>query len=288
MGSKREDKSSWNVLDHGPIVRLADNLWRVEGSLPKMSLRRTMTVVSLSTGELVLHSPIALRSEAMAELEALGTIAFAILPNAGHRLDIAAYHARYPKLRFFVPTSGVAETREAVPGASVESIDAFPMDPAVRFETLDGVKDGAEAAMIVRSPDGATVVLCDTVHNMDRKHDPLGFIMTALMGNAGRPRVSRAVRLFYISDNAAFRAHLERLARLPELTRFIVAHEKLSEGLQARADLERAAASLNTTTSPSRSTRRGSSSHSRPQLRRCQRTTRAPCSCPLGSAGRST
>jgi hypothetical protein len=232
----------WVVLEHGPLVQIAENLWRVEGTLPRMSLRRTMTVVRLSTGELVLHSPIALDEPAMTELGRLGETAYAILPNAGHRRDVPGYHERYPRLRFFVPSSGLEDAREAVP--TVEPLASFPPDPAVTFEILDGVKEGSEAAMIVQSPDGVTVVLCDTVHNMDRKRDPLGFVMTALMGNAGRPRVSRAVRWFYITDAPAFRAHLERLARLPDLVRFIVNHEKLSEGHAARADLVRAAASL--------------------------------------------
>lgn len=38
---------SWKVLAHEPIVELADNLWWVRGSLPGMSLKRTMTVLRL-------------------------------------------------------------------------------------------------------------------------------------------------------------------------------------------------------------------------------------------------
>ena len=30
--------STWNVLPHGPIQRLAENLWRVEGTLADMDL----------------------------------------------------------------------------------------------------------------------------------------------------------------------------------------------------------------------------------------------------------
>jgi hypothetical protein len=63
---------TWNVLNHGPLEKLADNLWRVEGALPGMSLRRTMTVVRRADGSLPLHSPIALDDERLRELEALG------------------------------------------------------------------------------------------------------------------------------------------------------------------------------------------------------------------------
>lgn len=60
------------MREHGPIVHLAENLWWVSGSLPNMTLRRTMTVVRLGGGELLLYSPIAMRDEAMRELETLG------------------------------------------------------------------------------------------------------------------------------------------------------------------------------------------------------------------------
>lgn len=232
----------WTVLPHGPLTQLSGNLWRVEGSLPGMTLKRTMTVVRLSTGELLLHSVIALSEPTMRELLALGDVAYAVMPNAGHRLDAPAYRARFPRLRFFTPAGGIDDARVAVP--DVEPIGAMPPDPAARFETLDGIKNAAEAAMIVRSSDGTTVVLCDTVHHMDPKRDLVGWVMTTMMGSVGPAHVSRAVKHWYVTDAAAFRAHLERLARTPDLVRFIVNHEKVSVGPAARADLERAAATL--------------------------------------------
>ena len=36
---------TWKVLPHHPIEKLEPNLWRVEGTVPKMPLRRVMTLV---------------------------------------------------------------------------------------------------------------------------------------------------------------------------------------------------------------------------------------------------
>jgi hypothetical protein len=47
--------------------------------------------------------------------------------------------------------------------------------------------------------------------------------------STGDPRVSRIMRLFMISDKAAFRAHLERLAALPDLRRIVVSHHLVIE-----------------------------------------------------------
>ena len=96
------------------LERLADNLRWVWGSLPGMSLKRTMTVVRLGDGRLVLHNAIALDDKTMAELEAFGTPAFLIVPNGGHRLDAPAYKARYPQLRVFGPRGSRKRIEEVI------------------------------------------------------------------------------------------------------------------------------------------------------------------------------
>lgn len=233
--------TAWNVLEHGPLEQLADNLWRVEGALPGMSLRRTMTVVRRADGTLLLHSPIALEQTAQQRLEALGAIAVMVVPNAGHRLDAPAYKARYPSLITFCPRGGRAKIAEVV---SVDgTYDDYADDGVVRFENLDGV-DAGEGAMIVRSADGVSIVLNDVVMNMDTKKDVLGYLFTTLLGSAPGPRVSRLARLVYVKDQPALRRHLERLADTPHLQRLIVSHEKVASGAHAAAALREAATYL--------------------------------------------
>jgi hypothetical protein len=231
----------WKVLPHGPITKLAHNLWWVQGSLPNMSLKRTMTVVRLRDGRLVIHNAIALNEPQMRELEAWGTPAYLIVPNGIHRLDAAAYKARYPNLRVLAPKGARAKVEDVVPVDL--GYEDFPHDDSVRLEMLHGVQDN-EGAMIVRSDDGVSVVLNDVVFNMDRKRDPLGFLVTTVFGSAPGPRVSRLAKLMLIKDQRALRQDLERLAELPELTRLVVAHEKVAAGPEARAALRKAATYL--------------------------------------------
>ena len=228
---------SWKVLPHGPIQKLAPNLWWVQGSLPGMSLKRTMTVVRLSDGRLVIHNAIALDEPQMQELEAWGRPSFLIVPSGIHRLDAPAYKQRYPQLTVLAPRGAHKKVAEVL---SVDgALDAFPADEDVRFEPLHGVAD-AEGAMLVRSDDGVSLVLNDAVFNMDRKRDPLGFMFTTLLGSAPGPRVSRLAKLALIKDKKALRADLERFAGMPELTRLIVAHEKVASGPEAAQALRSA------------------------------------------------
>jgi hypothetical protein len=236
--AKTKTNSEWNVLPHGPIEKLTENLWWVQGSLKGMSLKRVMVIVRLDDGRLVIHNGIALEEAAMKEIEAFGTPAFLVVPNAGHRLDAPAYKRRYPSLTVVAP-KGAREKVSQVVGVDL-TYEQFPQDETLRFETLRGI-DEAEGAMIVRSKDGVSVVLNDAVFNMDKKRDALGWFFTTLLGSAPGPRVSRFAKLVYIKDKAEFRSELLRFAELPELERVIVSHEKIAHGPAAAAALRAAA-----------------------------------------------
>ena len=110
----------WNVLPHGPLERLADNVRWVQGSPPRISLKRVMTVARLDDGRLVIHNGIALADIQMRQLEAFGTPAFLIVPNAFHRQDAAAFKHRYPELTVLAPSGSRAkvEQKVAVDGTS--------------------------------------------------------------------------------------------------------------------------------------------------------------------------
>jgi hypothetical protein len=231
---------TWNVLEHGPLQQLADNLWRIEGALPGMSLRRTMTVVRRDDG-LVLHSVIAVADDVRARIEALGAPRFMLIPNGGHRLDAPAYKARYPELRVFCPRGSREAVAERVPVDG--TYEDFPGDPAIHLETLHGIGD-REGAMIVRSADGTTVVISDAMMNMDPKRDWMGKIFTVIMGSAPGPRVSRFARWKFITDQGALKADFLRFAAIPDLVRLVVSHEKVASGPDAAAALQTAATFL--------------------------------------------
>jgi len=233
---------TWKVLRHSAIDKLADNLWRVTGALPGMTLERCMVVARLRSGELVIHNAIAMDEASMQALEALGTPAYLVVPSGVHRLDAAAYVRRYRGLRVMAPRGSRAKVEAVVPVAL--DYEGFPTDDdTVRFETLRGV-GASEGAMWVRSDDGVTLVLNDVMFNMDTKKDFLGWLFTTVFGSAPGPRVSRLAKLAIVKDKKALRAEFERLAETPDLVRVIVAHEKVAHGADAAASLRQAATYL--------------------------------------------
>lgn len=239
--SARASHDEWRVLPHGAIQELSENLWRVEGDLPHFSMRRVMTVVRLSDGRLVIHSAIALDEASMRRLEVWGTPAFLLIPHSRHRLDAPRFKERYPSLRVLVPPAVRKKASEVV---HVDGTYAdAPADPALRLEILDGTGE-AEGALIVHSSAGASVILNEVVFDLDPPKSSFGRAALKLVGFGPGARVTPVVRLELVTDKAALKAHLERLAATPNLTRLIVSHVRMSEGAAAAAALRCAAESL--------------------------------------------
>ena len=231
----------WEILPHGPVERLAENLLRVEGTLAGMSLRRNMVVTRRDDGGLVIHSAISVDDAAMREIESLGTPKVLLVPNGFHRKDAPAWKRRFPALKVLAPAGSKKKVEQVI--ACDGTYDDFAGDATVRLEHLAGTAD-VEGLLVVESSDGVTLVFNDLVFNMDKKTDLLGNLFTTVMGSAPGPRVSRLAKLMLVKDKRAFRDELLRRADTPRLVRVLVAHEKVASGRDAAAALRLAATFL--------------------------------------------
>ena len=233
--------TDWLVLPHEPIQELAENLWRVEGALPHFSMRRVMSVVRLQDGRLLIHSAIALDEVAMKRLEAWGEPSILLIPHGRHRMDAPRYKRRYPALRVFAPPAVLRKAREVV---NVDGTFAdAPLDASASLELVDGTGD-AEAALLVHSNDGLSVVLTEVVFDLEPPKSALLRAALKFTGFGPGPVVTPVVKLELVKNKAALSAHLQRLAAIPELVRVIVGHSRMSTGANAPEALRRAAASL--------------------------------------------
>ena len=236
-----ERNEDWVVLPHGPIQELSENLWRVEGMLPHFSMRRVMTVVRLQTGKLLIHSAIAMNDESMAKLEAWGKPAILLIPHSRHMMDAPRYKQCYPSLRVFAPPAVLSKARAVV---DVDGTFAdVPKDPSFSLELLDGTGE-AEAALIVHSADGTSVVLTEVVFDLEPPKSMLARAAMRLAGFGPGPRVTPVVKFELVKDKGRLTRHLQRLSAIPDLVRLIVAHSRMSVGPAAPQALLRAAATI--------------------------------------------
>lgn len=231
----------WNVLPHRPIDKLTENLWRVEGDLAGMPLKRVMTIARRSDGSLLIHNAIALGEAEMQQIDAFGKVAYIVVPNGYHRLDAGVYKQRYPQAKVLCPSGARSKVAEVV--AVDGTYEDLPPDDAMSLTTLEGM-GGSEGVLLVFSPDGVTAVFNDVLFNMPHVSGLQGVILKHLTQSTGGLRVTRIARLFLIKDRAALRAHLERLAGTPQLRRIIVSHHEMYAGNDAAGALRRVAATL--------------------------------------------
>ena len=234
----------WKVTPHGPLEQIDVDLLSVEGdmAMPFGHFPRRMTVIGLSGGRTAIWSAIALGEVEMARIEALGRPTFLIVPSDMHRLDARIWKARYPGISVIAPSGARAGVSEVVP---VDATDDVLGDPAVRFKTVDGT-GGHEAALLVRRPDGLTLIVNDVIGHVRHPHS-LSVKLTVWLTGFGisGPRVPWPVKRKIVRDAEALAGQFRSWADEPELKRIIVSHgepimvdpagalRKLADGLAA-------------------------------------------------------
>ncbi len=212
----------WTVLPHGELIEVNPDILTVVGQIrmPLMNLPRRMTVVRLAGRRLVIWSGIALAEPQMAELDAFGRPAFLVVPNDHHRLDAKGWKERYPQVQVVAPAGARDKVAETVP---VDTSAPDFGDPHVQFVTVPGTRDH-EAALVVRSTDGTTLVLNDLIGNIRHAAGIEGWLL-GLAGFAGdAAQIPAVVKLALVKDKDALRAALVQWAGLESLKRILVSH----------------------------------------------------------------
>jgi hypothetical protein len=214
-------QSRWKVLPHGKLSKLDDNLLTVTGELHvPMMLPRRMTVVRLKDSRLVIFSAIALDLTEMAALEAFGRPAFLIVPSDKHRLDAKAWTIRYPSMQVITAEGSRAKVRRVV---TVDSVTPGFDDPSVEFFTVPGTA-AKEAALVVHSPNGSTLVLNDLVGNIRDGSGVGGWILRRAGLAGSQAQIPGVVKMSLIDDSNALGAQLLQWSEIETLTRILVSH----------------------------------------------------------------
>ena len=218
----------WIVQPHGALETVEDGLCTVAGEIvmPLGRFPRRMTVVRLRSGSTAIWSAIPLDEASMKQVEAMGAPGFLVVPGVAHRLDAAAWKARYPSIKVLCPPGAYDEVKEAVPIDFTE--DPFG-DPEVSFETVPGV-ERKEAALTIKRPAGMTLVLNDLLANVRHPHGLGAKIMARLFGfGVHRPQMPRVGRKMFVKDARALAAAFRGWSENRHLRRVIVSHGEVIE-----------------------------------------------------------
>jgi hypothetical protein len=226
------------VTAHGPLVQLASNLWYLQGTIrmPLGHIKRNMVIYRLGSGELVIHSAVALDESGMRALEALGRPAYLVVPHGGHRQDARFYLRRYPHLKVLAPAAARAKVDEEIRTDASEE-DVLPA-LGITPHKLDGLKPAySENALEVDIDGGKALIVNDVIAGDGFSTN---FALRLLGTPGGRLGIARAVRWTGFQNRAAVKSSLERLARRPDLKLLTLSHgspvrERVADGIRAAA-----------------------------------------------------
>lgn len=217
----------WQVLPHGKPTLIGGNMLTVTGDIymPLVELPRRMTVVRLHDARLVVYSAIALDEDEMIALEVWGQPAYLVVPSDRHRMDAKIWKDRYPTMQVVTPQGARAKVEELL---KVDTVAPDFKDPDVEFMAVPGTR-GHEAALMVRSAAGCTLILNDVVGNI-RDAKGFGGWLLRLAGFAGdEPHIPSVVKMMVVNDTQALRLQLMEWAAMPTLTRIVVSHGAVIE-----------------------------------------------------------
>jgi hypothetical protein len=218
----QKQHTDWSGLPHGKLEKIDENILSVVGELsePLTKVPRRMTIVRLLDGRLILFNAIELSDKETHAIETYGKPAFLIVPGEHHRMDAMMWKARYPELVVIAPVGARSLVEQIVP---VDASEVDFGDSSVTYLSVAGT-DGHEAALIVRTPLGLTLVTNDLIGNMGDRSGLNGWFLR-LMGYAGSgPQITAYAKGRLIEDKAALRAQLLDWSNLRSLSRIIVSH----------------------------------------------------------------
>jgi hypothetical protein len=231
----------WIVQPHERPEQIGERILTVAGSIvmPLGRFPRRMTVVKLADGRAVVYSAMPLDDAGMARLEAFARPAYLVVPHPHHRLDAAAWLARFPAMEVLAPAGARDAAAEAVP---VDHVAAPWSDTSVSFGVAAGTGE-REGVLVVREAGGTSLVVADTLANVRHPQGLGAHVMGRLFGfGVDRPRLPRPVRRMLVTDKSALARQYREWAAIDNLTRVIPAHGDVLE--RPQADLRRLASEL--------------------------------------------
>ncbi|CAM2069693.1 DUF4336 domain-containing protein [Sulfidibacter corallicola] len=220
------------------LTPIAPDIWHCQNELVMsfgMHFQIRMTVVRLTDGSLLLHSPIPIDDDLAAKLAELGPVAYLVAPNCFHHLYIGPAKERYPQATV-MGAPGLAEKRPDLHLDGVLGRDTpEELEAEFRFVMIEGAPQMNEVVMFHRA--SATLIVCDLIFNI---HEVKGLVTKVMLCCAGahkRTAQSRVWRMLTKNRKAAGRS-VASLLDLP-FDRVVPSHGLLVE-TEARQTLAQA------------------------------------------------
>lgn len=211
-------------LGDGTLVPFADSLWTATTPIrfAMTWFPHVMTVVRLTDGGVLLHSPCQPSDGLRREIARIGRVSDVVAPNWFHDLYLRQYRDFYPDAAFWGPALLQRQQRSII-NCALDGTTRPSWYAELPYVSLSGLLSFDESVFFHETT--RTLIVADLVMNASVGNDApivtrLGY---RLFGLDGRLRVFPILRWFGVSSRVSLRAAAQQIiAWNPE--RLIVAH----------------------------------------------------------------
>lgn len=200
-------------------------LWVVQQPLTffNMDVGTRMTVLRLSHGGLLLHSPTELTEEVEQQLWSLGEVRYIVAPNRLHHLFVDKYVETFPEALLY-GTKTLLHKRKDLPWSrSLETLNPPPWDDEFRMMAVRGSSLLDE--FVFCDERSGVLVLTDLIQHHDQFSNPLQRLVSRLLGTYKRYSVPQDLRWSFGNRRKA-RESMRRMLSW-NFDRIILAHGPL-------------------------------------------------------------
>ena len=216
-----------------PLTVVGPDLWsyvhhhRLPGG---GSLQGRMNVVRLAGAGTLVHSPTPVDDALVAEVAALGPVAYVVAPNCFHHLNVAAFLKRFPDAKLYA-APGLAQKRPDLPLAgTLDDGAATPWAGLLDQITLAGAPKLNEVVFFHRA--SRSLLVTDLLFNVTAPDGWMVALFLRLMGTYKRLGSTRIVRR-QIKDRRALGTSIEQMLAW-DFVRVLPAHGEVFEVPDAR------------------------------------------------------
>ena len=209
------------------LVPLAENLWVAERpqKFYGLPVGTRMTVVRLSGGRLLLHSPVVLDAALRAELDGLGRVRYVVAPNRVHHLYAGDVAKAYPESRLWIGP-GLEQKRPDLEYVAILGDESPEEWRAEIAQTFFRGRPFENEIVFLHRP-SRTLILCDLAFNIGPHDAVITQWLMWLIGSYGRFGPTKLDPLL-IRDRAAARKSLERILDW-DFDRIVIPHGAILE-----------------------------------------------------------
>jgi hypothetical protein len=185
-------------------------------------LPHRMTVIRLSSGKLVLHSPTRCDEGTIDALRQIGTVAEIVAPNRFHDLFLKDWLTAIPEARLWIPP-GMDRNLPQLPGIQLlsEASSIAPWQEEITCVPLDGLPTLNEFAVYHAA--SKAVIFADFLFNIEASSPFATRTVSRLGGFYQRLAVPLEIRLLLVRNRDALRKSVGHLLNL-WIEKVIVGH----------------------------------------------------------------